>query len=192
MNLSCPGTSVKATRLSAVAMQENASDVIEVRLTDREDHLEVLRNQEVLTFSQQSWLDLKGEEGCHRLLIPLTTPQNMSLPHFFFFILNLFLIPNLIANHIHISPITPMLLALDSPHTPHLATSDPEKHTPSSSRIHSPVCRDSRRPRCWECGDLSCPPPSKKSGDPIMSLHTSRSNSAFGRAGIRKSPTLGA
>lgn len=57
-----------ATRLSAVAMRENASDVIEVRLTDQEDHLEVLKNQEVLSFSEQSWVDLKGEEDHHLFL----------------------------------------------------------------------------------------------------------------------------
>ncbi|XP_061116434.1 sushi domain-containing protein 2 [Conger conger] len=67
------GTSTNATRLSAVAMQENASDVIEVRLTDREDHLEVLKNQEVLTFSQQSWLDLRG------VFVFSPVPQNVTV-----------------------------------------------------------------------------------------------------------------
>ena len=36
----------------------------------------------------------------------------------------------------------------------------PEKHTPSSSCMHSTDCRDSRHPRCWRCGDLSHPLPS--------------------------------
>ncbi|KAJ8286007.1 hypothetical protein GJAV_G00033470 [Gymnothorax javanicus] len=67
------GTLAKATRLSAVAMQENASDVIEVRLTDREDHLQVLMNQEVLSFSQQSWLDLKG------VFVFSSVPQNVTI-----------------------------------------------------------------------------------------------------------------
>ncbi|KAK1159962.1 sushi domain-containing protein 2-like isoform X1 [Acipenser oxyrinchus oxyrinchus] len=54
------GSLAKATRLSAVAMQESGSDVIEVRTTRLPDHLEVLRNQQVLSFSEQSWMDLKG------------------------------------------------------------------------------------------------------------------------------------
>lgn len=50
-----------ATRLSSVAMKEKDSDVIEVRLTDKPDHLQVLQNQQVLSFSEQNWLDLEGE-----------------------------------------------------------------------------------------------------------------------------------
>ena len=51
------------------------------------------------------------------------------------------------------------LSILDSPHTPRpwrpqLGSSDPERHTPFSSRTHSPLCRDSGRP-CW-----ALPPPS--------------------------------
>lgn len=40
-------------------MQEKQSDVIEVRLA--QSGLEVLRNQQVLSFSEQSWMDLNGE-----------------------------------------------------------------------------------------------------------------------------------
>lgn len=50
-----------ATRLSSVAMEEKASDVIEVRLADKPDHLQVLQNQQVLSFSEQTWTDLDGE-----------------------------------------------------------------------------------------------------------------------------------
>ncbi|XP_067106580.1 sushi domain-containing protein 2 [Osmerus mordax] len=54
------GTAVKATKLSAVAMAEGGSDVVEVRLRGAEEGLEVLQNQRSLSFSEQSWLDLKG------------------------------------------------------------------------------------------------------------------------------------
>lgn len=53
------GTAAKATWLSSVAMKENASDAIEVRLA--EGHLQVLRNQKVLPFTEQRWMDLHGE-----------------------------------------------------------------------------------------------------------------------------------
>ncbi|XP_028679933.2 sushi domain-containing protein 2 [Erpetoichthys calabaricus] len=46
-----------ATRLSSVVMQEAGSDIIEVRTSG---YLEVLLNQEVLSFSEQNWMDLKG------------------------------------------------------------------------------------------------------------------------------------
>lgn len=49
----------KATRLSSVAMKEKTSDVIEVRLA--EGQLQVLKNQKVLPFTEQSWMDLQGE-----------------------------------------------------------------------------------------------------------------------------------
>lgn len=48
-------------------MRENSSDIIEVRLstdgsgvTHHPDTLQVLRNQEVLSFTEQSWMDLQG------------------------------------------------------------------------------------------------------------------------------------
>lgn len=47
------------TGFSAVAMQENNSDVIEVRYSE-DLNLEVLLNQKVVNFSEQSWMDLKG------------------------------------------------------------------------------------------------------------------------------------
>lgn len=55
------GTLAKATRLSAVAMRERASDVIEVRLAKQQDQLEVLRNQQVVPFTEQRWMDLNGK-----------------------------------------------------------------------------------------------------------------------------------
>ncbi|KPP60471.1 hypothetical protein Z043_121529, partial [Scleropages formosus] len=54
------GTLKKATRLAALAMKENTSDVIEVRFSSQQTHLEVLRNQQVLSFLQRGWVDLKG------------------------------------------------------------------------------------------------------------------------------------
>uniref|UniRef100_H3B8I1 Sushi domain containing 2 n=1 Tax=Latimeria chalumnae TaxID=7897 RepID=H3B8I1_LATCH len=54
------GTTGKATQFSAVAMQEDGSDVIEVRQIPNSELLEVLLNQEVLSFEEQSWMDLKG------------------------------------------------------------------------------------------------------------------------------------
>ncbi|XP_062943469.1 sushi domain-containing protein 2 [Cynocephalus volans] len=54
------GTETLGTGLTAVAVQEGNSDVVEVRLADRAGVLQVLLNQEVLTFTEQSWMDLKG------------------------------------------------------------------------------------------------------------------------------------
>uniref|UniRef100_A0A669E6H5 Kringle containing transmembrane protein 1 n=1 Tax=Oreochromis niloticus TaxID=8128 RepID=A0A669E6H5_ORENI len=52
------GTLTKATRLSSVAMKQDASDVIEVRVAGA--HLQVLRNQNILAFTEQRWMDLYG------------------------------------------------------------------------------------------------------------------------------------
>ncbi|XP_037536129.1 sushi domain-containing protein 2 [Nematolebias whitei] len=52
------GTFVKAAQLSSVAMKANSSDVIEVRAAG--EHLQVLRNQKVLPFTEQRWMDLHG------------------------------------------------------------------------------------------------------------------------------------
>ncbi|KAM8866408.1 LOW QUALITY PROTEIN: sushi domain-containing protein 2 [Synchiropus picturatus] len=52
------GGEAKATQLSSVAMRQNLSDIIEVRLVNHS--LQVLRNQKVLLFTEQSWMDLKG------------------------------------------------------------------------------------------------------------------------------------
>ncbi|XP_076019689.1 sushi domain-containing protein 2 [Genypterus blacodes] len=54
------GTMIKATKLSSVAMREGSSDVIEVRLHIGHKGLEVLQNQKSLSFTEQSWMDLKG------------------------------------------------------------------------------------------------------------------------------------
>ncbi|KAM6340319.1 sushi domain-containing protein 2 [Alca torda] len=65
------GTGAQVTRLSAVAMQEDNSDVIEVRYLN--NYLQVLLNQKVLNFSEQSWLDLKG------LFLHSTPDQNITV-----------------------------------------------------------------------------------------------------------------
>ncbi|KAL2767467.1 sushi domain-containing protein 2 precursor [Daubentonia madagascariensis] len=54
------GTQTHGTGLTAVAIQEGNSDVVEVRLADGAGVLEVLLNQEVLSFAEQRWMDLKG------------------------------------------------------------------------------------------------------------------------------------
>ncbi|XP_037609602.1 sushi domain-containing protein 2-like [Sebastes umbrosus] len=51
---------IKATTLTAVAMKERASDVVEVRLVAGHNGLEVLQNQKTLSFSEQRWMDLHG------------------------------------------------------------------------------------------------------------------------------------
>ncbi|KAL2298448.1 hypothetical protein Nmel_015445, partial [Mimus melanotis] len=66
------GTGAQGTGLSAVAMQENNSDVIEVRYSE-DLNLEVLLNQRVLNFSEQTWLDLKG------LFLYSTPDQNITV-----------------------------------------------------------------------------------------------------------------
>ncbi|KAM8828870.1 sushi domain-containing protein 2 isoform 2-T2 [Spinachia spinachia] len=53
-------TEIKATKLTAVAMKEASSDVIEVRLVSGRYGLEVLQNQQTLSFAEQSWMDLHG------------------------------------------------------------------------------------------------------------------------------------
>ncbi|XP_023502485.2 sushi domain-containing protein 2 [Equus caballus] len=54
------GTQARGTGLTAVAVQEGDSDVVEVRLAGGAGVLQVLLNQEVLSFAEQSWMDLKG------------------------------------------------------------------------------------------------------------------------------------
>nr|XP_030141957.3 sushi domain-containing protein 2 isoform X3 [Taeniopygia guttata] len=66
------GTGARGTGLSAVAMQENNSDVIEVRYSE-DLHLEVLLNQRVPSFSEQTWMDLKG------LFLYSTPDQNITV-----------------------------------------------------------------------------------------------------------------
>ncbi|KAM6965430.1 sushi domain-containing protein 2 [Aplochiton taeniatus] len=54
------GTFANATQLSSVAMKERNSDVIEVRLGENPNHLQVLRNHKILSFTEQRWMDLDG------------------------------------------------------------------------------------------------------------------------------------
>lgn len=44
-----------------MAVQEDGSDVVEVRLAGRSQALEVLLNYKVLSFTEQNWMDLKGK-----------------------------------------------------------------------------------------------------------------------------------
>lgn len=55
------GTEARGTGLTAVAVQEYNSDVLEVRLADSPQVLQVLLNQKALSFAEQNWMDLKGE-----------------------------------------------------------------------------------------------------------------------------------
>ncbi|XP_044539174.1 sushi domain-containing protein 2-like [Gracilinanus agilis] len=58
---SVSGGQASATGISAVVVKEGDSDVLEARLGDAVGRpLEVLLNQKILTFSEQSWMDLKG------------------------------------------------------------------------------------------------------------------------------------
>ncbi|XP_029024036.2 sushi domain-containing protein 2-like isoform X2 [Betta splendens] len=52
------GIKNNATKMTAVAMKEASSDVVEVRLGP--NGLEVLRDQKGLSFAEQSWMDLQG------------------------------------------------------------------------------------------------------------------------------------
>ncbi|XP_072228345.1 sushi domain-containing protein 2-like [Leuresthes tenuis] len=54
------GNTINATKLSSVAMREASSDIVEVRLDSGHDRLEVLHNEKVLSFAEQSWMDLHG------------------------------------------------------------------------------------------------------------------------------------
>uniref|UniRef100_A0A3B3QP37 Sushi domain containing 2 n=1 Tax=Paramormyrops kingsleyae TaxID=1676925 RepID=A0A3B3QP37_9TELE len=67
------GTLAKAAMLSAVSMQEKTSDIIEVRLASQRDHLQLLRNQQVLSFAEQSWMDLSG------VFVFSPIPQNITV-----------------------------------------------------------------------------------------------------------------
>lgn len=59
-----PLETIKATKMTSVAMKEANSDVIEVRLSGHIG-LEVLQNQKTLSFTEQSWMDLHGETLTH-------------------------------------------------------------------------------------------------------------------------------
>ncbi|XP_048366366.1 sushi domain-containing protein 2 isoform X1 [Sphaerodactylus townsendi] len=54
------GIQFKVTGFSAVAVQENNSDVVEMRIPDHSSQLEVLLNHKALNFSEQTWMDPKG------------------------------------------------------------------------------------------------------------------------------------
>lgn len=54
------GTQDRGTGLTALAVQEGNSDVVEVRLAGGTGSLQVLLNQQVLSFTEQKWMDLKG------------------------------------------------------------------------------------------------------------------------------------
>uniref|UniRef100_A0A8D2KT65 Sushi domain containing 2 n=1 Tax=Varanus komodoensis TaxID=61221 RepID=A0A8D2KT65_VARKO len=61
------------TGFSAIAMRENNSDVIEIRIPAHSDTLEVLWNHRALNFSEQTWMDLKG------LFLSTTPGQNVNV-----------------------------------------------------------------------------------------------------------------
>ncbi|KAL2100501.1 hypothetical protein ACEWY4_004895 [Coilia grayii] len=67
------GELINATKLSAVAMREGDSDVIEVRLDRQRDSLQVLRNQMPLSFTEQTWMDLTG------VFVFSPTPHNVTV-----------------------------------------------------------------------------------------------------------------
>lgn len=76
------GTQVLATGISAVVVKENTSDVLEVRLGGLDGRaFEVLLNQEMLNFSEQTWLDLKGETPGKEEALPGPWEGILSLPH---------------------------------------------------------------------------------------------------------------
>ncbi|XP_053120715.1 sushi domain-containing protein 2 [Hemicordylus capensis] len=67
------GAEAKVTGFSAIAMQENSSDVIEIRIPEHSSMLEVLWNHKALNFSEESWMDLKG------LFLSTTPGQNVTV-----------------------------------------------------------------------------------------------------------------
>ncbi|XP_062874298.1 sushi domain-containing protein 2 [Trichomycterus rosablanca] len=67
------GSVINATLLCSVAMREKDSDIIEVRLSDRPEELQVLMNQQVLGFTEQTWMDLKG------VFVFSEVPQNVTV-----------------------------------------------------------------------------------------------------------------
>ena len=70
---------MNATKLSAVAMREASSDVIEVRLGGGGAQLEVLQNQRVLSFTEQSWMDLNGERPWSPALSPSVLRSSFTI-----------------------------------------------------------------------------------------------------------------
>ncbi|XP_035496038.2 sushi domain-containing protein 2 isoform X2 [Scophthalmus maximus] len=66
------GTFARATWLSSVAVKEESSDVIEVRLAAG-GGLQVLRNHKVLPFTEQRWTDLQG------VCVFVRSPQSVTV-----------------------------------------------------------------------------------------------------------------
>ncbi|XP_077016312.1 sushi domain-containing protein 2 isoform X2 [Tamandua tetradactyla] len=66
------GARARGTGLTAVAVQESKSDVVEVRLAGT-GGLQVLLNQEVLSFAEQRWMDLKG------MFLSVAAEQNVTI-----------------------------------------------------------------------------------------------------------------
>ncbi|CAH2296000.1 sushi domain-containing 2 [Pelobates cultripes] len=65
---------INVTSFSSVVMQEGSSDVVEVRLLEESlEALETLLNGEVISFAEQSWLDLKG------VFVYSATNQNVTV-----------------------------------------------------------------------------------------------------------------
>ncbi|KAM4708698.1 sushi domain-containing protein 2 isoform 2-T3 [Discoglossus pictus] len=65
---------IHVTSFSSVVMQEGDSDVIEVRLKEEStQELETFLNKEVITFEEQSWMDLKG------VFVYSATPKNVTV-----------------------------------------------------------------------------------------------------------------
>lgn len=67
------GTEARGTGLTAVAVQEYNSDVLEVRLADSPQVLQVLLNQKALSFAEQNWMDLKG------MFLSVTSEDKVSI-----------------------------------------------------------------------------------------------------------------
>lgn len=77
-----PGVQDQGTGLTAVAVQEDNSDVVEVRLASGAGILQVLLNGEVLSFAEQTWMDLKGEwNGRTRSELPSRPFPSTWAPH---------------------------------------------------------------------------------------------------------------
>lgn len=74
---------INATKLTAVAMREGSSDIIEVRLDRRNDGLELLHNQQTLSFAEQTWMDLHGEISLISYILILLTTKEKNIPLFY-------------------------------------------------------------------------------------------------------------
>lgn len=63
-----------------MAVQEGNSDVVEVRLAGSPQALEVLLNQKALSFTEQNWMDLKGEWPSTMQGLPMIVMLFLVLP----------------------------------------------------------------------------------------------------------------